>query len=258
VIGALVALYPASWRRRYGEEFRAVLESRPLGPFDVADVLLGALDARLTTFAALRRRSHPGGLTVMLRIGGFGAVAGGLSWFLGIAGASANGAVGDVIAWHVLNVVGTLGLLLALIGLSAFQAHRAPAATWAAFLIPGLGTVASIFGVVGMATQSEDLPFVAGLTPWSIWAIGMLATIVGSVLFAIVTVRADVLSRAAASTLAVAAVVVTVVGLGLGDVVDSAASRLVAAGSLAAFGGSWAWLGISALRSGPIRAASPA
>ena len=45
MIGLLLAVYPASWRRRYGEEFRAVLESRPLGPFDVADVLLGALDA---------------------------------------------------------------------------------------------------------------------------------------------------------------------------------------------------------------------
>ncbi len=48
MIGLLLAFYPAQWRQRYGEEFRAVLESRPLGPFDFADVLIGALDARLT------------------------------------------------------------------------------------------------------------------------------------------------------------------------------------------------------------------
>ena len=42
---SLVRLYPASWRARYGEEFEALLEERPLGPFDVADVLLSAVDA---------------------------------------------------------------------------------------------------------------------------------------------------------------------------------------------------------------------
>ena len=43
----LIRCYPARWRARYGDEFEAILEERPLGPFDVADILLGALDARL-------------------------------------------------------------------------------------------------------------------------------------------------------------------------------------------------------------------
>ena len=43
----LVRCYPARWRARYGDEFLALLEERPLGPYDVADILLGALDARL-------------------------------------------------------------------------------------------------------------------------------------------------------------------------------------------------------------------
>jgi hypothetical protein len=38
---------PAAWRDRYGEEFAVLLEDRLLGPFDVVDILLGALDARL-------------------------------------------------------------------------------------------------------------------------------------------------------------------------------------------------------------------
>jgi len=45
VSSLLVRLYPARWRARYGDEFELVLGDRPLGPFDVADVLLGALDA---------------------------------------------------------------------------------------------------------------------------------------------------------------------------------------------------------------------
>ena len=47
MIALVLRLYPARWRARYGDEFAAVLEERPLGPFDVADVLLGALDAHL-------------------------------------------------------------------------------------------------------------------------------------------------------------------------------------------------------------------
>jgi hypothetical protein len=47
MIALLIRLYPARWRARYGDEFAVVLEERPLGPFDVADVLLGALDAHL-------------------------------------------------------------------------------------------------------------------------------------------------------------------------------------------------------------------
>ena len=47
IINLLLRCYPARWRARYGDEFAAVLDERPLGPFDVADVLLGALDAHL-------------------------------------------------------------------------------------------------------------------------------------------------------------------------------------------------------------------
>ena len=43
----LIRCYPARWRARYGDEFEAILEERPLGPFDVADILLGAFDAQL-------------------------------------------------------------------------------------------------------------------------------------------------------------------------------------------------------------------
>ena len=144
MIGLLLALYPARWRQRYGEEFRVVLESRPLGPFDFADVLIGALDARLTRFRFAGAAGIDGGPLMMLRLGGFGAIAGGTLWFLGLAVASQPG--GDDTAWLALVALGTVGLLLALIGLSAFQAHSDPILTWAAFAIPGLGTLLSVIG----------------------------------------------------------------------------------------------------------------
>jgi hypothetical protein len=257
MIGLLLALYPARWRRRYGEEFRAVLESRPLGPFDVADVLIGALDARLTRFRLAGTEGIDGGPVMMLRIGGFGAIVGGALWFLGIAVASALGEP-DGAPWMVVAMVGTVGLLLALIGLSAFQAHREPALAWAAFAIPALGSVLSLIGMFGMATGPSDGPFVGPWGSWEIWILGMLAMLVGSILFAAASIRAGVLSRTAAQALGITAAAIIIVGLGASGIVGNGPATIIVAASMASFGGSWVALGISALRRGPIRAIAPA
>ena len=45
---SLVQLYPGRWRRRYGDEFRALLDDEPLSRALVMDVLAGALGAHLT------------------------------------------------------------------------------------------------------------------------------------------------------------------------------------------------------------------
>jgi len=45
----LVALYPARWRARYGDEFQALLDEEPVTPSLVIDVIRGALDAHATS-----------------------------------------------------------------------------------------------------------------------------------------------------------------------------------------------------------------
>jgi hypothetical protein len=86
----LISLYPARWRARYGDEFELILSDRPLGPFDVADVLLGALDAHLH-FRGLGAASiHGKGFAMTLRIGGYAAILGGLLWFIALAGNAIN------------------------------------------------------------------------------------------------------------------------------------------------------------------------
>ena len=82
MIGLLLRLYPAAWRRRYGDEFAAILEERPLGPFDVADVLLGAVDAHLNLRGRWADAGHRRGFTMTLRIGGVAAILFGLLWAL--------------------------------------------------------------------------------------------------------------------------------------------------------------------------------
>jgi hypothetical protein len=70
MIALLLRLYPARWRDRYGDEFAAVVEERPLGPFDVADILLGALDAHLHVRGLGAASQHGKGFAMSLRIGG--------------------------------------------------------------------------------------------------------------------------------------------------------------------------------------------
>ena len=261
MIGLLLAFYPAQWRQRYGEEFRAVLESRPLGPFDFADVLIGALDARLTRFRFAGTAGIDGGPLMMLRLGGFGAVAGGILWFLGLAVASRPG--GDDAAWLALMALGSVGLLVALIGLSAFQAHSDPILAWAAFVIPGLGTLVSVIGATVMALGPGDDPLVLGsMSAWSVWMIGLLGTFVGSLIFAVATIRAAVFSRRAAIALAVSSSVVLLGMFGLigtnTNTGNSVAAELLLALVLGSFAASWIALGVMALRRGPIRAIAPA
>lgn len=78
MIALLLRLYPARWRVRYGDEFAAVLQERPLAPFDVADVLLGALDAHLHLRGLRAASDHRKGFAMSLRIGGYAAILGGL------------------------------------------------------------------------------------------------------------------------------------------------------------------------------------
>jgi hypothetical protein len=251
-------MYPARWRERYGEEFRAVLESRPVGPFDVADVLIGALDARLTRFRFAGVAGIDGGPLMMLRLGGFGAIAGGTFWFLGLAVASLPG--GDDTGWLALVALGTVGLLLAFTGLSAFQAHRDPILAWAAFAIPGLGTLVSVIGVTVMALGPGDDPLVLGsFSAWSVWILGLFGTLVGSIIFAIATIRAAVFSRRASIALAVssATVLLTMFGV-MGTNTQGIAMQVLTAVVLGSFAASWIALGVMALRRGPIRAIAPA
>ena len=47
VAALLIRVYPASWRREYGDELRGLLEARPIGPAIVLDVIAGGARQRL-------------------------------------------------------------------------------------------------------------------------------------------------------------------------------------------------------------------
>lgn len=236
----LIRLYPAAWRARYGDEFAALLEERPLGPLDVADILLGAFDAQLRLRGQDTGIARGRGFLMSLRIGGIAAVVGAALW--AVAGVVNSGVIVDVDATvpSLLLVAGMPMSLVALAGLSAYQARTEPTLAWAAFLVPSAGTVACLVGLVGVfvATDQELL--------WMMFALGSGTAIVGSVLFAIVTYRIGAISRAGSALLGLGAIVV------LPAIANPSTHSLVAV-ALAAIALGWFALGVQAIRaSGPL------
>jgi hypothetical protein len=246
---ALLRCYPARWRARYGDEFAMVLAERPLGPFDVADILLGALDAHLHLRGLGATSGHGGGFAMSLRIGGFAAIAGGSLWAIAIIGSSLFNDSGESRLWGVLLVLAMVALLAALVGLSSFQARRYPKLIWAAFALPAVGALVAIVGLVAMSTTDGDTPVVAGLSPWGLWIVGTATLLVGSTLFAVATWLTGALSRRAAALLVVcSAFLPPIFGLGPNGAEPELLAPVLMVTMTLSFGIGWTWLGISALR----------
>jgi hypothetical protein len=99
----LLRLYPAAWRERYEEEFRAVLDEYSSGPLIVLDTMRGALDARLHLATLLGRswsvnsRIRPSLLAVFT------------AWIaFVIVGLWLNGQVDDSVYGHAMRSGGAL------------------------------------------------------------------------------------------------------------------------------------------------------
>jgi hypothetical protein len=246
----LLRCYPARWRARYGDEFELLLAERPLGPFDVADVLLGALDAHLHLRGLGAASLHHKGFAMSLRIGGYAAILGGILWLLALAGNAINNGGESFSPWLGYSIVGaTVMTLLALIGLSAFQARSHPALTWAAFAIPAIGAVVGLIGYAAIVvTGDSDATLVAGISPWMIGSIGLLTMVVGSSLFAVATWQARSLSRASSALLAVGAVLVVLALFGASGALASPLVMVPVIAAIIVFPAGWIAMGVSALR----------
>jgi len=256
----LIRCYPARWRARYGDEFEAILEERPLGPFDVADILLAAFDAHLHLRGLGAASDRQRGFMMSLRLGGSAAILGAILFLTGFVVASTDDAVGvEVLPGAALFLTGTALLLLALVGLSAFQARRHPRLIWAAFAVPAVGLTLTAVGIVAMATRGDG-PFLAGLSPWEIWVLGVFATVVGTGLFAIATYRTGALPRPAAGLLGAGSALLlaaVILGMGLVGLPEAIVPAVFLVGLLA-FTAGWVALGWTAIRlDQPANAARP-
>jgi len=185
-----------------------------------------------------------------LRIGGYAAIGGGVLWFLALAGNAINDGRENGVPFLGLTVVLAMAAtLVALIGLSAFQARRYPALTWAAFAIPGLGAVVGLVGWLSVAVIGDgDARLFGGLSPWMVGSIGLLTMILGSSLFAVATWRARSLSRTASGLLAVGALLVVLALFGASGVLPSPIVMIPVIAAIIVFPAGWIAMGVSALR----------
>jgi hypothetical protein len=237
----LVRLYPRAWRGRYGDELAALLEDRPPGPFDVADLALGALDAHLHLRGLSHHSEHRKGIPMSLRLAGLAAAVGGALWtlfFMMAANAYANGADYGL-AWIALVLVAGLVLLAALAGLSAAQYRVHPRTVWAAFLAPATGIGIVVIGLLFVLATGGAAD--EGSVQARVLYAGLALTLIGSLVFALVTVSTGAFSRIAAGLILVGVLPTT---LGLFGAMD--AIWLVVGGI--AFGLGWIWLGLDAIR----------
>jgi hypothetical protein len=139
--------------------------------------------------------------------------------------------------------------LVALIGLSAFQARRHPVLTWAAFAIPAAGAVIGLLGYAAIVvTGDSDATLIGGISPWMVGSIGLLTMVAGSSLFAVATWRTRSLSRTASGLLAAGALLVVLALLGASGALPSPIAIVPIVAAILVFPVGWVALGISALR----------
>jgi hypothetical protein len=244
VIALLLLLYPAAWRRRYGDEFSAVLEARHLGPFDVLDVVLAAIDAHLHFRGRESGPRRIRGYLMSSRIGGAAAIVGGVLLVSAVAWSIWDPADSDPGGFLVFP--GLLAILVGLIGLSAFQARRHPGLIWVAFLVPAIGVVVSILGLLASSLQG-DRDLIADWGAWEFFMLGLVAVLAGSALFGGVTWRTQALTRAGAALLVVSSLVAVVAMFG--GILVALPTDLVVFGAMLGYCAAWVLLGWSALTS---------
>jgi hypothetical protein len=231
----LIRCYPARWRARYSDEFAAILEESPLGPFDAMDILLGALDAHLRLRRADADIRPRQGISMSLRIGGFAAILGGAVYGISVVLGIGLGANINPLIPGILLATASATLVVALAGLSAFQARTHPVLSWAAMVVTVVAALVCVVGIVGLQMVGEGF--------WDAFTLGIVGALMGSTLFAIATYRTAALSHGAALLLGAGAVMTMAAGLG-GDRLGPV--PLVVASTVFAMG--WFMLGIDALR----------
>ncbi|HEY8239317.1 MAG TPA: hypothetical protein VIF63_07760 [Candidatus Limnocylindrales bacterium] len=169
-MSALVRLYPAAWRARYGAEFETLLAERPPTARDLVDIVIAAADARISPQVA----GAPGTPTPLSsRISGASAILGGLLWCVVILVASLDRAAGDL----SLPVYAALGLML--------------------FSLPGRYMrryAKSITFGVGVATLAFGALY-AEIVPWDLWMfvpVVLIFGVMGPGAFALAAARAGI------------------------------------------------------------------
>lgn len=176
-----------------------------------------------------------------LRIGGIAAIVG-ASLIVIVIPVTAGLTEDSDNASGIALLVALAALLVALTGMSAFQARSNPWLVWTAFAVTAVGTV-----VIFIAGVSD----LAGVGPRD-WrdgplAVGVVAVGLGSAAFGIATYRGSVLSRKGALALVIGPAVGFIGAIAVGQNLWELGMPLVTVGFVSFLAG-WFTLGVAAIR----------
>lgn len=226
----LVALYPEAWRKRYGDEFLALLEDRSVRLRDVPDIVWGSIDARF--FAHL----PSGGAGMLMRFTGLTAIFAGIALLLtfipsqlALEGWGSASTIGYTL-FYPLAVFGSFGIHLR-------QTRVRPNLAWPVFVAMAFGCIGGSsslqLSMWGGGIPSSDFGLWQGIGLWvgsavmgaAVLAIGVvprfvgLAFVLGSALAMIGPIAGDALSSSPILTaLSRSGVVIYAMGWILGGV----------------------------------------
>jgi hypothetical protein len=218
-----------------------LLRERPLGPFDVVDILLGALDAHLHLRGRGARTEQARSLAVSLRIGGIAAVIG-ASVIVIVVTLSAGLTEGPDNAITIALLVALAALMVAITGMSAFQARSNPWLVWTAFAMTSVGTVVIFFTGVSDLAGAGPADWRDGPLPF-----GAVTACLGSATFGLATYRGSVLSRKGALSLVIGPMLGLVGAILVGQDLWEPGMLLVFVG-IVSFVAGWFTLGVAAIR----------
>ncbi|MEO5704531.1 MAG: hypothetical protein ABIR64_05995 [Candidatus Limnocylindrales bacterium] len=232
----LLRLYPATWRRRYGDEFVELLQSRPPSLRDHVDIFQGALDARIhpQVVDALPPRVATGGDRLLaLAAVTVGALLSGWAWIIVAASPRWGGGMaideGLMGAAFGAGFLGAAIAMLVMVSMTYRYVHELGS-------VSAIGSLIVAAGFLSILGEAEVLGFPL-LTVGAVLLGRGLARVVGWRVSAIVVV----------STVFMAAAMF--------GFVTSNGQQLLWLWMLAVYGPSWILLGIN-LRRGP-RVAHP-
>jgi hypothetical protein len=229
----LVGLYPGPWRRRYADEFLALLEDRPPGALQVMDIVLGAVDAHLFP------QAPEGRFRMFTRLSGVAALGAGLILTVGIfwtVGAEVNAY--RVNAFYVLGLVGLVGVLLR-------QVSVRPGLAWFGF---AAGLIGFASGITTFALSA------AGVLPPSGGEFGYLSGVAlwtGSTALGATMLAVGIFPLSACLAITVGAPL-AMIGLLAGNVETTAdILRIVTRGGIVLYGVGWVGVGLGLLIAQP-------
>jgi hypothetical protein len=176
-----------------------------------------------------------------LRIGGIAAMVG-ASLIVIVIALTGGRTEGSDNAVTIALLVALAALLVALTGMSAFQARSNPWLVWTAFGLTAVGTLAIFIAGVSDLAGVGPADWRDGPLP-----IGVVTAALGSAAFGIATYRGSVLSRKGALSLVIGPAVGFIGAIAVGQDLWQLGMLLVGVGIVSFLAG-WFTLGVAAIR----------